>query len=64
MDSVTSEDGLTIPKQTKIVDKTKVMNFASGFQPGVKTEDSAKTPRSTGQHQEGAADKNRLPTSF
>ncbi len=46
VDSVSFKEGLTIPKQIKMVNKTKVMDSTRGFQPGITPEVSAKMPRS------------------
>ena len=60
MNSVGLKQGGAVPEQIKIVDKTYLVSSAGRLQPGVETEDSAKTPRSTGKSREGTADKNRF----
>ena len=49
MDSVSPEEGQTIPKQIKIVNKTHGVGSTDGLEPSVEAEDSAEMPCSTGQ---------------
>ena len=55
--SISPEEVRPVPEQIKIINKTNVMDFAGGLEPGVEAEDSAKPPSSMGSYREGATDK-------
>ncbi len=63
MDSVSPEEGGTIPREIKIFDKTYIVSSAGGLEPSVEVEDSTDTPSSTGQCGNSVRNKNRLSTS-
>ena len=64
MDSISAVERRAVPKQIEVMDKNKVMNFASGLEPRIEIEESAKTLWALGHGWQGTTDKNGLLQLF